>query len=44
MVDFLIWDRKAVIMFRGPIRTVGGHVHEYNSEGKCKFCVIEYGK
>jgi len=33
-----VWDRRAIVMFHGPIRTATGHIHEYTSDGKCKFC------
>jgi len=37
----MIWDKEAIVLFRGPIRTQWGHIHEYNIDGKCKFCIIE---
>jgi len=38
----MTWDKEAIVLFRGPIRTASGHIHEYREyDDKCKFCQIE---
>jgi hypothetical protein len=36
-----VWDKEAVVMFEGPIRTVTGHIHKHRADGKCQYCEIE---